>query len=120
MKKIILLIIVVAGLYFAYQNYYHGSQEDVVEDTETKADTASYSQPQNTDLPASCQALAKNLENALYGSATGQVSFGQRNTAYRKLRSCLRDEGFSNAQIEDAIKGIESRTKRYLEQDGLR
>jgi hypothetical protein len=62
--------------------------------------------------------LHENLENAIYGAASGRVSFAQRNLAYRKFQSCLRDAGFSDHQIKGTVTEIEERVKRYLKQDG--
>ena len=84
------------------------------EDTATDYNYNNETQPA---FPEGCQALATTLENAIYGSNSGEVSFAQKNKVYREFKSCLRAEGFSGAQIDAAVKEIEERVKGYLNQE---
>ena len=110
MKKLIIIIVIAVAGYFAYQHFYLAPQEDFAmeEETESTVESSTYSQEPLPPVPESCQHLVKKLENALYGNATGQASFSQRNYASRELRSCLRAEGFSGDQIGNTIVAIQT------------
>lgn len=121
MKKLILIVVLVVAGYFAYQHFYVAPQEEaVVEEEAAPVDSSTFYHEPAPPIPEACKTLAKNLENAIYGNQTGQVSFAQRNTAYRKLQSCLRAEGLSGSDMERVIKELETRVKGYLNQDGSR
>jgi hypothetical protein len=118
MKRLIILVVLVAAGYFAYQHFLNApGNEAATEEEAAVSDTGSYSGEQPPPLPDSCAELGKNLENAIYGNTTGQTSFAQRNTAYRKFVSCLRDAAFSDAQINGTVAKIEERAKGYARQD---
>ena len=118
MKKLIFLILIAVIGYFAYQHFLGApQQDDLTVEEETSTDSESISDEDLPPIPESCKKQAKNLENAIYGSASGQVSFAQRKTAYNKLTSCLREAGFSESQIDGTIAEIEERMKNYIKQD---
>jgi len=118
MKQLVVLIILAAGGYFVYQHFFSTPQKAAVMEESVPAENKSLSTGQLPPIPANCEALAKNLENAIYGAESGQVSFAQRNSAARKFRSCLREAGFSDAQINVSVTEIEERVKRYRGRDG--
>ena len=111
MKQVIILIILVVVGYFAYQHFFSAPQQETTTEDDVSIDSGSQLPP----LPEDCERLAKTLEDAIYGSAIGRVSFAQRNRAYRKLQSCLQDADFSDSEINDTIAEIEERVKRDLE-----
>ena len=113
MKKLIIIVVLVVAGYFAYQHFYVPTQDEDVAEEESVADTGSYYNEPAPPTPDACKDLATNLENAIYGNNKGQVSFSQRNFAYRKFRSCLRENGFSDTQINSAVGEIETRVKGY-------
>lgn len=122
MKKLIILVVLAVAGYFAYQHFYVVPEDEAGWEEEAEYEETgyeSYSAGSAQPVPEGCQTLAANLENAIYGNKAGQVSFTQRNTAYRKFRSCLRAEGFSGNQIESTIKELETRVQGYLKQDGV-
>ena len=57
-------------------------------------------------IPEGCEEFGGKLANAFYGHETGQVSFAQRNQADRKFQSCLKDSGFSDVQISNAVAAV--------------
>lgn len=120
MKKLIILVVLAIAGYFAYQYLYLAHQEEAaIEEEEASAVERDYSVADTVaSIPEGCQDLATNLENAIYGNTTGQVSFGQRNTAYRKIKSCLRAEGLTGVEINNTIKELEDRVEAKLKQDG--
>ena len=117
MKKLIILVVLVVAGYFAYQHFYIPPQDEAAMEEEDTASDYNYNNEPQPAFPEGCQALATSLENAIYGNKSGEVSFAQRNKVYREFKSCLRAEGFSGAQIDDAVKEIEERVKGYLNQE---
>ena len=118
MKQLVILVALVVAGYFSYQQFFSTPQQENASEEDVSIDSGSFSIDQLPPIPGNCEGPAKNLENAIYGSGSGQVSFAQRNTAYRKFQSCLRDAGFSTPQINGTIAEIENRVKGYLNQDG--
>ncbi len=120
MKKLIVLVVLVVAGYFAYQHVYLAQQETaaVEEEESSSVESEYYVADPDAPIPEGCQSLATNLENAIYGHATGRASFSQRNSAYRKFKSCLRAEGLSDVQIDSTVKRLEDRVQGYLKQDG--
>jgi hypothetical protein len=119
MKQVIIIILLVIAGYFAYQHFFAGSSDDAaVEEEEAAVESDASAIEQPPPIPESCKMQAGNLENAIYGNIKGQTSFAQRNTAYRKFRSCLSDAGFTDPQINGAAAEIEARAKRFAGQDG--
>ena len=119
MKQLVIIVLLVVAGYFAYQHFFAAPPEEAVtEEEEAPADSGSPAMEQPPPTPDSCKAAAKNLENAIYGHATGESSFAQRNTTYRKFQACLREAGFSDGQINGATAEIEERVKRFVKQDG--
>ena len=118
MKQLIFLVCLAVIGYFAYQHFFIAPQQEVAtEEEDTSLDSGSFSFDQLPPTPDNCKGLAKNLENAIYGSASARVSFAQRNMTYRKFQSCLRDAGFSDSEIDGTIAEIESRVEGYLKHD---
>jgi hypothetical protein len=118
-KKIIILIVLVVIGYFAYVNFFASTDDDVSDETNGTYE-ASEATPadQLSPIPDSCQTQAKNFENAIYGAATGQSSFAQRNNASRVFAQCLSDAGFSEAQIQGTIAQIQQRVDGLAKKDG--
>ncbi len=113
MKQLIILVILVVAGYFAYQHFFSEPQQE----TATEEEDGSDSIDELPAIPGKCERPAKDLQNAMYGAASGEVSAAQRNTAEKKFRSCLRSADFTDAQIRGAVAEIEERVKGYLEQD---
>lgn len=112
MKNVIILVVLAVGGYFAYQHFFNAPQGgDALEEDEA-VDSGDL-----PPVPANCERMEKTLQNAIYGAATGEVSVGQRNTADRKFRACLREAGFSDSEINGTVGEIEERVAGYLEQD---
>ncbi len=110
MKQILLLVVAALIGYFAYQYFFVASPPETVQEEDVAIDNDSFSD-QLPDIPENCEDRVKNLENAVYGSLTGRVSFAQHSVAYRKLQSCLRDAGFSDSQINAVTGEIEKHAK---------
>jgi hypothetical protein len=113
-KKLVILIVVIVAGYFIYQNFIASSNDeeygpDVVE---------SIPADELPEIPDACRAQAENLESAIYGAATHQSSIASKNVAYRKLRSCLNEAGFSDAEIDGTVAQIETKIHGRLKQDG--
>jgi hypothetical protein len=118
-KKILILIIAVVVGYFVYVNFFADSTEDV-EDEDNQTNESSESIPADAlpPIPGSCQTKATNFENAIYGAATHQSSFAQRNNAAHVLSNCLSDAGFSKAEIEGTLAQIQQKVNSLLKKDG--
>ncbi len=112
MKQLIILVVLAVAGYFAYQHFSDATIEDADMEEDAQIETGDL-----PPIPGDCERLAKDLKNAMYGAATGEVSVGQRNTADRKFRSCLRDADFSDAQINGSVAQIQERVEGYLKQD---
>jgi hypothetical protein len=113
MKQVIIIVVLIVAGYFAYQHFYAGPSDDAAVEQEQSAvesDATAIEPP--PPIPETCKMLAGDLENAIYGNEKGQVSFAQRNAAYRKFRACLGKAEFSDPQINGAVAEIEARAKR--------
>jgi hypothetical protein len=112
MKQAIIIVVLVVAGYFAYQHFFAGSPDDAAVEEESAVESDSSAIEQPPPIPESCKMLATDLENAIYGNDKGQVSFAQRNVAYRKYRACLGKAGFTDPQINGAVAETEARAKR--------
>ncbi len=117
MKRLIILAVLVVVGYFAYQHFFIAPQQKDTGEEDSSIESGSFSINQLSPIPGNCEDQAKNLENAIYGNISGRVSFAQRNFADRKLRSCLRNAGFSDLQINGTVAEIKKRAKGYWLQD---
>jgi hypothetical protein len=113
MKQLIILAVLVVVGYFAYQHFFIAPQQKDTVEEDSSIDSGSFSINPLPPMPGNCEGLAKNLENAIYGNTSGQVSFAQRNFADRKFRSCLRNADFSDPQINGTVDEIKERVKGY-------
>ena len=113
MKQLIILIALVVVGYFAYQHFFIPQQQKDTEEEDSSIDSGSFSINQLPPIPESCEAQAKKLENAIYGVALNEVSYAQSKYADHKFRSCLRNAGFSETQMNGSIAEIEERVKGY-------
>lgn len=104
MKALIFAVILAAAGYVAYQYYNESRTETSAEPAD--AGTASYGYV--PPIPAECEAKAGTMGDAIYGYDIGRVSVAQLNFATRSLQSCLRDAGFSDAEINAAYDAIKN------------
>lgn len=112
-----ILVLIVLGIAF-YQHFYgDADEEDNTAELAKEADREVIAEVNAPPVPESCQSEAKAAENALYGAANHQVSFAQRNRALRQFQACLRNEGFSDDQVEAATTAKKKKVKRYLKMD---
>ncbi len=111
MKQLIILVVMVIAGYFAYQHFSTPPQQEAAREEEASIGSGSLSTEPAPPIPEHCAESAKNLESAMYGASFGQVSQAQRNMAYRKLLSCLREAGFSDSQINGIVAEMEKRAK---------
>ena len=120
MKRVaVIALFIVAGL-FCY-HYFQGDTDDTIE---TEYAGEEFEEPQEPvyaeemrPTPGSCQDSSVLAENAMYGAAIHSVSFAQRNSAVRKFMSCLRDEGFSDDEVNAAMEVKKEKVGRYLKMD---
>jgi hypothetical protein len=117
MKKIIALLLLVIAGFFAYQYFLRSPHPNSTAEDEITFNNDLPSDEGIVNVPEKCQEGEKNLEDAIYGSDAGNVSFAQRNTAERRFPSCLKDAGFSDKQINDAVGEVQNRVKGYIKQD---
>ena len=95
----------------AYQHFSNPPQQEAAVKEDASIDSGSVSTEPAPPIPEHCAESARNLESAMYGASFGQVSRAQRNMAYRKLLSCLREAGFTDSQINGIIAEMEKRAK---------
>ncbi len=112
-KKVATLAVAIVIGYFLYSYFMMPADEQYYEVEET--DIPAYLLP---SIPDSCSSDAQNFEKAIYGHGSHQASFAQRNRAHRKFESCLKESGFSDAEIRGIIEQLENKIKGYLIQDG--
>jgi len=113
MKKVIIIIFLIATGYFVFQQY----NETLSNDDFDEEDEYTYEEALPA-IPESCSALAKDYENAYYGARSSDVSHSQKVFAFRKFKACLRKEGFSDDEINATISETEQKAKKKLKQDG--
>lgn len=111
MRQLIILVVMFIAGYFAYQHFSTPPQQEAATEEEASVDNGSLSTEPVPPIPEPCAESARNLESAMYGATFGQVSHAQRNMAYRKLLSCLREAGFSDSRINGIIAEMEKRAK---------
>mgnify|MGYP001768321127 CR=1 FL=1 len=90
MKQLIIVIVLVVAGYFAYQHFYGApSDEAAMEEEEVSGEIETSAVAPPPPIPGSCSGAAKNLEHAIYGSATGQelILPGEKLVAGWPLRS---------------------------------
>ena len=97
MKNLIIVIILGVVGYFAYQ-YFIGSSQQV--STTAKPTYNIYS------LPEKCQEAGKSMENAFYSNKKGELVKAEVIVFTNTFRGCLKEEGFTTSQIEEAYDGI--------------
>lgn len=114
MKKVIIIGFLLVTGFFVFQQYNQTLNNGEFEDEE-----AEYTyEGELPAIPESCKNLAKDFENAYYGARSGDNSHSQQVFAFRKFKSCLRDEGFSDDEIEATLAEAQRNARRKLEQDG--
>ena len=114
MKNLILIIIIAAAGYYAYQYFYVPSQESATVETSSDSGMNLYVPP----VPEACQDKAREFENAVYSADSPRTSFAQRNFAKRTFVTCLKDGGFSDQQVNAKMSEIEEKVKGWVKQDG--
>ena len=100
MKNLIVLAVIGVAGYFIFQNFISPALQEYA-----PAEPASreYLPP----VPGECEGKGKNMADAIYGHDIGRVSFAQVNHSTRSFQTCLKNAGFSNAEINgiyDKIK----------------
>jgi hypothetical protein len=114
MKKTMLTLFLIATGFFVFQQY---SETLSNEDFGDEEDEYTYDEAL-PGVPDACSALERDYELAFYGARSGDVSHSQKVFAFRKFKSCLRKEGFSDDEIDATINETEKTAKRKLRQDG--
>jgi hypothetical protein len=114
MKKVILIFFLIATGYFVFQQYNETMSNQDFDDEEEEY-TYEEALPA---IPEACDGLAMDYELAFYGQKSGDISQSQKVFAYRKFKACLREEGFSDEEIDATIDETEENAKKKLRQDG--
>lgn len=57
-------------------------------------------------IPPECEGKGKNMADAIYGNDIGRVSFSQLNHATRSFQTCLKNAGFSDADVNGTYDKI--------------
>jgi len=100
MKTVIIWIIIGVAGYFGYQYFIDYLQKD--------------SQPgpafNMSSLPERCQRLGEALENAFYQNMKGEIVQTEVAGYTSHFRGCLRREGYTPSQVEEAYNGIAEST----------
>jgi hypothetical protein len=111
------VLLIVLGIAFYHHFYGDADEEDNTAEIAREAERAVIADVNAPPVPESCQGEANAAENALYGAANHRVSFAQRNRALRQFQACLRNEGFSDDQVEAATAAKKEKVRRYLKMD---
>jgi len=114
MKRVIIIFFLLVTGYFVFQQYTETYSNDDFDDEE---DEYTYEEALPI-IPDACSTLAMHYENAYYGARSGDVSHSQKVFAFRKFKACLREEGFSDDEIDATIAETEENAKKKLKQDG--
>jgi len=118
-KRIIIIIVVVVAGYFIYQNFFTSSLDNPENnDDNISESTGPVSAEDLPPIPDSCTSLEKDLENAIYGVATHEISFTQRNRISREFAACLGNADFSEEQIQATIAQIQKKVDEFAKKDG--
>ena len=101
MKNLIFLAILGVAGYFAYQNFIVPWLEG---DTPAEPTASEYLPP----LPQECEGVARKMADAIYGRDIGRVSVSQINHSTRSFQTCLKNAGFSDADINGTYDKIKA------------
>jgi hypothetical protein len=112
-----IVLLIVLGIAFYHHFYGSAEREETTAEVAGEAEKEPISAESASPVPENCRGEAEAAENALYGAANHQVSFAQRNRTLRKFQACLRDEGFSDEQVEAVMTAKKEKVKRYLKMD---
>ncbi len=108
LKNLAILVVVIVIGYFGYQHFFAGAAMDN-EDAEEEYIVTTDIPP----VPAGCESMVSDVENAVYGARTGQVSVAQRNRIYGTFTDCLMEQGFSKAEVRGVLAQIEDKISKY-------
>jgi len=56
-----------------------------------------------TVIPKACNSQAQEFEDACYGTKSGNVSYTKQIGALKKIKSCLKKEGYSEDKIKATL-----------------
>ena len=101
MKNIFLIVILAVAGYFAYQHVIVPWLEGNAPAEPTAVD---YLPP----IPPECEGKSKDMADAIYGRDIGRVSVAQLNRATRIFQTCLKNNGFSDADINGTYDKIKA------------
>ena len=106
MKNLIILAVIAAAGYFAYQKFWvpQAHQEST---SAVQASAPDFLPP----VPGECEGKGSTMKDAIYGYDIGRVSVAQLNFATRSFQSCLRDSGFSAAEINGTVDAMKEDVK---------
>ena len=99
MKNLIFLAVLGVAGYFTYQYF-------VVPWLQEKAPAEPTAREYLPSIPAECEGKGKNMADAIYGNDIGRVSFSQLNHATRSFHTCLKNAGFSSADVNGTYDKI--------------
>lgn len=105
MKKVMILVILAVAGYSVYQHYYGSGSQDYVSDG-----PGSISDKSSPSFPKECDDKCDALENAINDHEMGKITAVKLNQYTLSFRSCLRDAGFTDSQINETYKRIEKST----------
>ena len=97
---IFLALIGVAG-YFAYQYFVVPWLQG---DPPAEPTAQAYLPP----VPEECEGKSRDMADAIYGRDIGRVSVAQLNRATRVFQTCLKNAGFSDAEINGTYDKIKA------------
>ena len=99
MKNLVFLIVLGVAGYFTYQYF-------IVPWLDSKAPDEPTAREYLPPIPGECEDKGKTLGDAIYGHDIGRVSFTQVNHATRSFQTCLKNGGFSDADINGTYDKI--------------
>jgi hypothetical protein len=101
MKNLIFLVVLGVAGYFSYQHL-------VIPWLDGQAPAEPVSEAYLPPIPPECEGRGKDMADAIYGRDIGRVSVAQLNHATRTFQTCLKNSGFSDAEINGTYNKIKS------------
>lgn len=108
MKKLILLAVLLAVGYFAYQNF-------IIPWLDEFAPPESVTDGNLPPIPDACRVKGKIVEDAIYDRGTGKISAVLLDQYRLRFQNCLENAGFSDADIDGTYLKIKKRAEQRPE-----
>lgn len=101
MKNLIFLLVLGVAGYFSYQHL-------VIPWLDGQTPAEPVAEAYLPPIPPECEGKSKDMADAIYGRDIGRVSVAQLNRATRIFQTCLKNAGFSDAEVNGTYNKVKA------------